>query len=343
MNDATPGSVMESISDITVDRTEDGSFRIDWKPRVQDLKVSIYAGQSPDTIDLDTPVIRVTNQSSVVLSDLNPGKRYYFALNPDGDSKIITAERRVKLEGAYNFRDLGGYRSLDGRRTKWGRIYRSDSLTRLTENDLTVLKQIGIRLVCDLRAPAEVKKRPDQLPTDGAIEYLNLPIVSGNFDTVTAHEKIIKGDIDWLTEDYMIKGYLYTIDAYASTWAAFFDRLAASASYPLVFHCTGGKDRAGTGAALILLALGVSEETIIHDHGLSNLFLADSMPKLYSYFSSFGIKKENLRPYLTASRAAIIALLDHIRVTYGSAADYLKKKAGVPRKTIESLKQNLLE
>jgi protein-tyrosine phosphatase len=334
---------MESISDITVDRTEHGKFRIHWKPQVENLKVSIYAGRSPDTIDLDTPVIRATNQTGVVLPDLDPSARYYFAVLPDGDSKIIAAERRVKLEGAYNFRDLGGYLSVNGGRTKWGKIYRSASLTRLTENDLTVLKQIGIRLVCDLRAPAEVKKRPDHLPDDGSIEYLNLPIVSGNFDTVTAHEKIVKGDIDWLTEDYMIKGYLYTIDTYAETWATFFERIAAPTNYPMVFHCTGGKDRAGTGAALILLALGVSEETVIYDHGLSNVFLADIMPKLYSYFSSFGIAKKNLRPYLTASRAAIIALLEHIRVTYGSALDYLTAKAGIPPKTIETLKQNLLD
>ena len=334
---------MESISDISVDRTERGKFRIYWKPQVENLKVSIYAGQSTDTIDLNRPVIQVKNQSVAVLRDLDPKIRYYFAVMPDGDSTIITAERRVKLEGAYNFRDLGGYRSADGRRTRWGKIYRSDSLTRLTENDLTVLKQIGIRWVCDLRAPAEVKKRPDHLPEDGSIDYINLPIVSGNFDTVTAHEKIVKGDIDWLNEDYMIKGYLYTIDNYASTWATFFEHLAASASYPLVFHCTGGKDRAGTGAALILLALGVSEETIIDDHGLSNIFLADIMPKLYNYFSSFGIAKENLHPYLTASRAAIVKLLEHIRITYGSAVDYLTNRAGVSMETIKSLKKRLLQ
>lgn len=334
---------MENITNIKVDRTEQGDFRIHWKPRVENLRVSVYAGQSPDAIDLRRPAISVTNQSSVVLQDLDPNVRQYFAVNPDGDRKIITAERRVVLEGAFNFRDLGGYQSIDGRRTKWGRIYRSDGLARLTASDRAVLKQIGIRLVCDLRAPAEVKKSPDRLPEDSAIEYLNFPIVSGNFDTVTAHEKIKKGDIDWLTEDYMIKGYINNIDAYATTWTALFEHLAAPASYPLVFHCTGGKDRAGVCAALILLSLGVSEETVIYDHGLSNEFLADILPKLYSYFSSFGIEKENLLPYLTAPRAAIIALLDHIRQTYGSAVDYLKNKAGVSQKTLDGLKRDMLE
>ena len=334
---------MENITNIKVDRTEQGDFRIDWKPLVENLKVSVYTGKSPATIDLKKPAISVTNQSSAVLKGLDPKVRHYFAVKPDGGRKIITAVRRVKLEGAYNFRDLGGYPAIDGRRTKWGRIYRSDSLTRLTASDQAILKQIGIKLVCDLRAPAEVKKRPDRLPEDGAIEYLNFPIVSGNFDTVTAHEKIVNGDIDWLTEDYMINGYINTIDAYATTWAALFERLASPASYPLVFHCTGGKDRAGVCAALILLSLGIPEETVIYDHGLSNEFLAEILPKLYSYFSSFGIEKENLLPYLTALPAAMTTLLDHIRHSYGSAVDYLKNKAGVSQETLNGLKKDMLE
>jgi protein-tyrosine phosphatase len=109
-----------------------------------------------------------------------------------------------------------------------------------------------------------------------------------------------------------------------------------------VFHCTGGKDRAGVCAALILLALGVSEKTVIYDHGLSNKYLADILPTIYDYFSSFGVDKEKLVPYLTASRAAIIALLDHIRAEYGSAVNYLKNKAGVKQKTLDRLKQEML-
>lgn len=334
---------MDTISNITVDRSEQGDFRIHWEPLVENLKVSVYTGESPDAIDLKIPVISVTNQSNVLLQGLDPDVRHYFAVKPDGGRKIMAAERRIKLEGAFNFRDLGGYQAIGGRRIKWGRIYRSDSLTRLTASDLAVLKQIRIKMVCDLRAPAEVKKRPDHLPEGGAIEYLNFPIVSGNFDTVTAHEKIVKGDIDWLTEDYMIKGYINTIDAYATTWTALFERFASPASYPLVFHCTGGKDRAGVCAALILLSLGVSEETVIYDHGLSNEFLAEILPKLYSYFSSFGIEKENLLPYLTALPAAMTTLLEHIRQKYGSAVNYLKNKAGVSQKTLALLKQGLLE
>ena len=122
---------MDAISNIMVNRTEQGDFRIHWKSSVKNQKISVYAGKSSDAIDLKKPVIQVTNRSSVVLQGLDPNVRHYFAVKPDGGRKVIAAERRVKLEGAYNFRDLGGYPAINGRRTKWGRIYRSDSLTRL--------------------------------------------------------------------------------------------------------------------------------------------------------------------------------------------------------------------
>lgn len=162
-------------------------------------------------------------------------------------------------------------------------------------------------------------------------------------DTVAAMEKIKQGDIAWLTEDYMVKGYKNNIDKYPHVWGAFFKRIVSPDNYPLVFHCTGGKDRAGVCAALILLALGVPEKTVIYDHGLSNRFLAEILPKIYDYFSSFGVDKEKLVPYLTAPRAAIIAILHHIRTEYGSAVDYLKNKAGLKQKTLDRLKKEMLE
>jgi protein-tyrosine phosphatase len=334
---------MENLTNIRVNRTEQGDFKIAWKSHANNLSVSICAGDSPDTIDLNKPLINTTKQSGVVLPGLDQNVRYYFAIVPAGGNKVIAAERRVRLEGAFNFRDLGGYRTMDDQRIKWSRIYRSDTLARLTKNDRITLKQIGIKLVCDLRAPAEVQKSRDLLPEDGSITYLNFPVISGNLDTVAAMEKIKQGDTAWLSEDYMIEGYRNNVDKYPHIWAALFERLVSPDSYPLVFHCTGGKDRAGVCAALILLALGVPEKTVIYDHGLSNEFLADILPKIYNYFSSFGVDKEKLVPYLTAPRAAIIAILDHIRINYGSTVDYLKNKAGVSQETIDQLKREMLE
>jgi protein-tyrosine phosphatase len=122
-----------------------------------------------------------------------------------------------------------------------------------------------------------------------------------------------------------------------------FRRLADPDQLALVFHCTGGKDRAGTCAALVLLALGVPEETVIRDHGLSNIFVADVLEKIYAQFESSGIDRNRISPYFTAPQYCIEALLDHIRAKYGSPADYLKSKAGVTEEMLEQIKRQLLE
>ncbi|PHR62223.1 MAG: hypothetical protein COA43_00870 [Robiginitomaculum sp.] len=65
------------------------------------------------------------------------------------------AERQVLLEGSSNFRDLGGYRSQDGRTVKWGKLFRSDSMGQLTKQDFLYLDSMAIRAVFDLRANKE--------------------------------------------------------------------------------------------------------------------------------------------------------------------------------------------
>jgi protein-tyrosine phosphatase len=112
---------------------------------------------------------------------------------------------------------------------------------------------------------------------------------------------------------------------------------------PLVFHCTGGKDRAGTCAALILLTLGVTEKTVIYDHGLSNIYISDVVDKIYAQFEALGIKRRRIAPYFTAPRYCIEALLAHIRIKYGSASNYLKSKAGVTEKMLVRIRKELLE
>ena len=71
---------------------------------------------------------------------------------------MAVPERLVALEGAFNFRDLGGYPSADGRVTQWGRLFRSDTLHELTEGDVEVLRGLGLTTVVDLRTPKELAR-----------------------------------------------------------------------------------------------------------------------------------------------------------------------------------------
>ena len=331
------------VFDASVERTGPDAVRLSWKARLKNLQISIYHGDSPETIDRKNPLLQIEGQPRVEISGLNPDMPHYFEIISENGAGIIAGERRLPLEGAVNFRDLGGYETTAGRRVRWGRVFRSDHLSRLTDRDIAFLQRLKIQCVCDFRTPAEAQKRPDRFPGDGPGAYLHLPIDNLKFNPTTLFEKLKRGDTGWLTPEFLIDGYILNIDQFASVWGEVFRRLADPDQLALAFHCTGGKDRAGTCAALVLLVLGVPEETVIRDHGLSNIFIADVLDKIYAQFESSGIDRNRISPYFTAPQYCIEALLDHIRAKYGSPVDYLKSKAGVTEEMLEQIKRQLLE
>ncbi len=323
--------------------TQDGGYKISWQGSSQTDTITIYAGTAPDRIDRSNPLAKVAGVSSITLSGLKAHVRHYFEVVPEGGQGVIAAQRRVNLKGAINFRDLGGYETRDGRRVKWGQVYRSDSLSRLTDEDRACLTSLGLKVVCDLRSPVEVENAPDKLPGDGSIEYLPLPVYDGAFDPITAFERIKQGDVSWLNEEFMINGYINNIEHFGSIWGTVIKRLARRDSRPLLWHCTGGKDRAGQCAALVLLALGVPEETVVYDHGLTNVYIADRMAKVYERIEAMGVDPEKVKPWFTAPRSFITNLLDHLRETYGDIETYFQTKTDVDEETIALLRQELLE
>lgn len=331
------------LSDVNIERIHKAKFKISWETKVKELSVNIFGGDCPQTIDYNSSIASVRGATFAEITGLDTETRYYFEVVPEGGPGIIAGERHQPFDGIVNFRDMGGYETNDGHRVKWGQIFRSGHLARATEKDQALIKKMGIKVICDFRTPEEVESQPDWLPNDGSIRYIPLPIVHGEFDPAAAMESLQKGDISWLTTDFMIERYIKKIDDFPKIWGEFFYHLSDPTNRPMVYHCTAGKDRAGACAALILLALGVPEETVIYDHGLSNVYIADALEKINERIRAMGIDPEKVAPYFTAPRAAIVAFVDHIRKSYGSAADYLRKKAGVSIKTLNMLKKDLLD
>lgn len=178
--------------------------------------------------------------------------------------------RRVVLEGCTNLRDLGGYRTTDGRRVRFGQVFRAAALHALTEADLVLLGRLGLRTVCDLRGEKERARAPSRLP-EGGPEVVPLPIEP----TVGAALRDILARAEATGEDVVgLLGQAY--QAYATSklpqYRALFALLLRPERRPLVFHCSAGKDRTGFGAALLLTALGVPRETILEDYLATNRF-----------------------------------------------------------------------
>ncbi len=336
-----PGTNTDGIIFAAVEQIDAGVWRICWESAAAENSVAIYHGTSPAAIDRNTPAA-ISDNGCVDIKDLDPGVRHYFEI-VSGASRIITAERRVKLDNAVNFRDIGGYGAKDGRRVRWGHVYRSDGLSGLSERDLALIRDIGIRRVIDFRTESEAASAPDRLPGDGSTAYIHLPVTHGKFDFTEAVKRFKKGDTDWLTADFMVDGYINNLESFARTWEAVVFEVIDDRKGPLVFHCTGGKDRTGTCAALLLLAVGVPEETVVDDHQLSNIYIARLLPDLYRMMRDHGVDPEQVFPYLTAPRDCIEAVIDHISSRYGSAREYFLKKTAVEEQHLQQLSDVLLE
>jgi protein-tyrosine phosphatase len=213
----------------------------------------------------------------------------------------------------------------------------------LTDRGLDQITRLGVKLVCDFRTEAEARKLPNRFPDSAAVVYVRLPIQHGEFEPTSVFDRIKKGDCDWISEDFMIQGYIDSVDRYADLWAHLFTLLSEPRNRPLLFHCTGGKDRTGVAAALILLSLGVPTETVVADYGLSDGYNVDVRHTIYAHLKPFGVDIAKVEPYFTAPESRIRALLEHVVARYGSAVDYLVQRAGASEKTIARLRDDLLE
>jgi len=183
----------------------------------------------------------------------------------------------VILAGAPNFRDLAGqpaYRGLHGRRLRQGRVYRSDHLGQLQPADLQRLQEtlgVGVRVV-DLRGVQERASAPCAIP--GA-RVLSVPIeptiVQKLTDLLAAGHALSPGQTVSLMQD-TYRGF---VRGNTHRMAALLEHVLADDASPLIFHCTAGKDRTGFAAALLLQALGVPQEVVLHDYLVTNRRLQD--------------------------------------------------------------------
>ncbi|CAG4883141.1 Protein-tyrosine phosphatase [Georgfuchsia toluolica] len=176
-------------------------------------------------------------------------------------------ESETRLEGAPNFRDLGGYPTVDGRKVRRGRVFRSDGLHALSERDFDDLSRLGLRLVCDLRSEYERKRKPTVWPQRFVPKTLLMEV---NADPRVNHA----GLLEMLHHDSSPQGaaammssvYRLVPGMLAQYIPSFFSALVSNDQLPLVFHCSAGKDRTGILSAIILLALGVPREVVFEDY-----------------------------------------------------------------------------
>jgi protein-tyrosine phosphatase len=162
--------------------------------------------------------------------------------DPDAGMPDHVKQRHVLLDGAANFRDLGGYETTDGRHVRWGTFYRSDDLGSLTDADLEKVAKLGIKLVCDFRSPQEKEAEPDRLPAENPPSVLDVGIGAEGFMVKDLRERISSGKLEGLDlRGMMIEGNRQFATTYSPQYAAMFERITQPENRPP--SCTARRAR----------------------------------------------------------------------------------------------------
>ena len=331
-----------------VERDGDGNYRVSWRTASPGQRVAIYMADNPDHYytgkDLGTPVLYSSGNDALVL---NPDRevRHYFYLETERGEAVILAERQLSLQGTHNFRDLGGYEAEDGRRLKWGKLYRSSKLSGLTDVDMGYVRRLGLTLICDFRQVLEQELEPTLLHAENMPRLASLPIMPGSSASFleNLHKGIIAVDnaagfMEEINRDFVIN----QMPRYAEMF-----QLLLAGEQQLLIHCASGKDRTGFGAALILDVLGVGEDAIVQDYLLTNRYLPieKEIQRLSSEFSDHtgaAVSAEVLRPMLEVRPEYIRACFEEIRRRYESKDHFYEAALSLDEDKVKRLKDRYL-
>lgn len=254
--------------------------------------------------------------------------------------------RRVVLEGAGNFRDLGGYRTGDGRSVRWGRLFRSGTLAYLTASDCRLLASLDIRSICDLRTTGErvsepTSWKPESVRTMTWDYELDGGAVMGAFRVGTPTPDRVRAAI--------LEFYVTAPEEFADRLSAIFGLLRTQ-EVPLIMHCTAGKDRTGVAAAVVLRALGVPPQTVIEDYARSEgsvdvrALTGGAVSRGNDSWKFLAMLSPELRaPLVAAEPAYLEAMLDTLDRRYGSFQGYLSSRIGLTADALKHIRDHYLE
>jgi protein-tyrosine phosphatase len=238
--------------------------------------------------------------------------------------------RHIPHERVFNLRDLGGYHTRDGRSTRWGRLFRGDGLHRLDPDDCAVL---GLATVLDLRTEHEIIER-GRLDVAG-VDWHHLPVLQTAWDPTWLTEEIT-------AERFLADRYLVMLAEGAEALGTALQVLADPDRLPAAFHCAAGKDRTGVLAALVLSLVGVDDDTIAADYGLSRLGMGRFVAWVRAtYPDRLDTMSDQPSAFMDAPDVAMHLFLADLRELHGSVEDYAASVGAGPA-VVEALRANLL-
>jgi protein-tyrosine phosphatase len=344
-----------TIENINLTRRSQKTLELSWQ---SDRQVDVYRTDSVADITIEPQLIGSSDTGLIQINDDCFCKQTFIL--SDGTHRHAVSERVLPLSGANNFRDCGGYETLDGRRVKWGMLYRSDHLNRLTDEDIEYLHSVKLKSIVDYRNEKEYARQPNRLISSDITTYHFIPDASSAELAAKASndsEKI--GQLIALAQSgngtlaidgsgaIMQQQFRDFIHQKASleAYKQLLNLVARPECLPMNQHCRGGKDRTGFGTAIILALLGVKKEFIYNDFMLTGeLRKARNSRRMAQYRQETDNPQvlDFLLSMMETRISYLQAAFDEIDLCYGSFDGYLTQGLGVTQRTIDSIKSLLL-
>ena len=263
---------------------------------------------------------------------------------------LLGDSRKKQMESIHNFRDFGGYKTINGSVIKKGLLFRSGRLANISVDDIRQLSALGVRTICDLRSYREKRDQPDSIPDNWNGRYIHIPIKGGMQDEsgyIPKLYSLLFGEARKINfNDVAIEAYRKYVTDFRAEYAEIIKLTSVSENLPILIHCTAGKDRTGFACSLIQLLLDVPFELVMQDYLLTNNHLhefREGMLKKLRFLSVVGVPKQKFVPLFEARSEYLGTAYDQIRLDYGTVDDYFREVLSFSDQDRERLKNLLLE
>ncbi len=295
--------------------------------------LSVFVSNDPDDPGTD---VRAPNAAGLSVIARSENRQYIHLLEPE-EGFFVAAQRHLEMDGPDNFRDLGGYPTDDGSYTRWGRVFRSDRLDGLSDNDRATIESLEISTVFDLRSNAEVASAPDRLP--GSVKHVHLPMSSDTAQHRSMLARIIDGTFAKFDNDDMAAGYLNMLEAFGGHFTEVVDEIASGNR--ILFHCTAGKDRTGVMAMVILGLAGATDPYLLDDYEMSRQYRRPDIDSAFQdRIRAAGLNPGDFETMWLSPRAVMRQTLEGLHQRWGSHTGYLDS-IGVSGELLSAARSNL--
>lgn len=236
--------------------------------------------------------------------------------------------RYYMFENIYQFRDIGGYNTVDGRMIAYNRFFRSSALYGMSSDDQRQVRDLGVRTIIDLRTDEElVEQGCTQFDAPLGVDVCHIPMI-------TRHQTLY--DLASISRSEALINSLEQVHTF---FPRFFE-VVSTLNHATVFHCSLGIDRTGLLTAMLLDVVGVAHEEIVSDFSRTNIYLAPRLPLLRQRRPAY-LTPNEFEQLIVAHPQAMRDLLLYVYQTYGSAREFLTH-TGVPSHQIDSVVRHML-